>query len=139
MTTKLAVNGHTYAIGKLNALTQFHISRRLAPMLAQMGISLNSLRKGVSSDLEDFLPVLGPVTDMMAKMSDEDVNYILFTCLSVVSRQSGDKFSAVSTGTNLMFEDIDMPTMLRLVVEVVKENMGTFIKGLSDAEALPSP
>lgn len=128
--SKLEVNGHTYAVGKLNALTQFHVSRRLAPMLAAMGISLQSLQTGMNSSMEDFLPVLGPITDMMAKMPDEDVNYIIFTCLAVVSRQSGEKFGPITQGQNIMYEDIDMPTMLRLVVEVVKENLGTFMQGL---------
>lgn len=129
----LPVNGQTYMIGKLNALTQFHVSRRLAPLLAQMGVSLHSLRAGLNADLEDFLPVLGPVTDMLARMSDDDANYIIFTCLSAVTRQSGERWAAITAGQSLMFDDIDMPTMLRLVVEVVKDNMGAFMRELPDA------
>lgn len=133
--TKITVNGNTYAIGKLNALTQFHISRRLAPLLAQMGISLHTLRSGMAADLTDFLPALGPVTEMIAKMPDEDANYVIFTCLAVVTRQSGEKFSAITTGSNLLYEDIDMTTMLRLVVETVKENMGSFFLGLTEEKS----
>lgn len=131
--TKIEVNGHWYAIGKMGALTQFHVSRRIAPILAQLGISIHTLQTGMDKDLTDFVPVLGPVTEMLSKMSDDDANYILFTCLGVVTRQQGEKFASVSAGTNLMFDDIDMPTMLRLVVEVVRDNLGGFMSGLFDA------
>lgn len=131
--SRLEVNGHTYSVGRLNPMTQFHITRRLAPILAQMGISLQALGQGSKSDLTDFLPLLGPVSDIMAKMTDEDADYIVYTCLAVVSRLSGEKWSRVTTGNNMMYDDIDMPTMLRLVVEVVKENLGSFMRGLLDA------
>ena len=130
--TQLEVNGQTYNIGRLSPMTQFYVTRRLAPLLAQMGISLQALQKGITADLTDFLPALGPITDALARISDDDANYVIFTCLDAVSRRTGEKWGRVNTGTNLMFTDIDMPTMLRLVVEVVKENLGSFMRGLPD-------
>jgi hypothetical protein len=106
--------------------------RRLAPLLAQMGVSLQTIQSGISADLTDFLPALGPITNALAKISDDDANYIIFTCLEVVSRQSGEKWSRITSGMNLMYDDIDMPTMLRLVVEVLKVNLGSFMQGLPD-------
>lgn len=129
MNTTLEVNGHKYGIGKIPPITQFHITRRLAPMLAQMGISLQMLKAGADTD---FLSVLGPLTDMLAKMSDDDANYVIFTCLAVVTREDSGKWTRVSTGTNMMYEDIDMATMLRLAIEVVKENLGSFMRGLPE-------
>lgn len=132
MNTRLEVAGNNYNIGKLSPMVQFNVTRRLAPLLAQMGISLQTLQKGMQTDMTDFLPVLGPVTEALARISDEDANYIIFTCLDVVSRQSGEKWGRINSGANLMYEDIDMPTMLRLVVEVIKENLGSFMRGLPD-------
>ncbi|MDF3115881.1 hypothetical protein KPA94_20870 [Burkholderia semiarida] len=36
MTTELKLNGVRYAIGKLNAMQQFHVSRRIAPIIPPM-------------------------------------------------------------------------------------------------------
>jgi hypothetical protein len=132
MKTQLEVNGNQYSISKLSPMMQFNVVRRLAPLLAQMGVSLQTIQSGISADLTDFLPALGPITNALAKISDDDANYIIFTCLEVVSRQSGEKWSRITSGMNLMYDDIDMPTMLRLVVEVLKVNLGSFMQGLPD-------
>lgn len=136
----IEIKGSVYRMGKLNALAQFHVTRRLGPILATMGISLSKLEAGAKGmSWDDFLPILEPITDVMAKMSNQDVDYVIITCLSVVSRQQGEgKFSPIMTGTNLLFEDIDMPVMLRLVVAVLQENLGGFLPGLSDAQTSQS-
>jgi hypothetical protein len=113
-------------------MTQFNVVRRLAPLLAQMGVSLQTIQTSINADLTDFLPALGPITTALAQISDEDANYIIFTSLAVVSRQSGEKWSRITSGENLMYADIDMPIMLRLVVEVLKVNLGSFMQGLPD-------
>lgn len=134
MSTKIDINGQTYVIEKLPALAQFHVTRRLAPILATMGISVQSLSAGSKMAIDDFLPVMGPVSEVIAHMSDDEVNYIIFTCLNVVSRQQGDKFARISAPNvqTLMFADIDMGIMLRLTVEVVKDSLGNFMQGLTD-------
>lgn len=129
MTTDIEVNGQRYRVGKLDAMKQFHVSRRLGPLLATMGISLSVLGKGAEEfDLNEFLPLLEPITKMMAEMSDEDADYIIFTCLSVVTRLQGGRPAPVSSGRQLMFHDIEMPTLLRLTVEVLKGNLANFLK-----------
>lgn len=132
-TTEITVNDQTYRIGKLSALGQFHVSRRLAPVLAAVGISLQSLTQGMQADLSDFTTTLGPVADVMSKMSDEETNYIIFTCLNVVSRKDDNRYAPVSQAGTLMYQDIDMPVMLRLVIAVLQENLGNFLQGLSGA------
>jgi hypothetical protein len=132
-TTEITVNEQTYRIGKLSALGQFHVSRRLAPVLAAVGISLQSLTQGMKADLSDFTTTLGPVADVMSKMSDEETNYIIFTCLNVVGRKDDNRYAPVSQSGTIMYQDIDMPVMLRLVIAVLRENLGNFLQGLSGA------
>jgi hypothetical protein len=127
----LTIANQTYRIGKLNALTQFHVVRRLGPVLATMGVSMGMLKQGASLTTEGFMDLLGPITGVLAQMSNEDTDYIIFTCLSAVTRQQGDTgYAPVSTAGRLMFEDIDLPAMLRLVVEVLKVNLGNFLMEL---------
>lgn len=140
---EIILNDQTYSVGKLDALKQFHIMRRLAPILATVGMSLTELKRmdsNVGEGMESFMPLLGPISDVLGKMSDEDTNYILFSCLSVVKRQAPTGgFSPVTTGNNqLMYQDIDMVVMIRLAVEVVRENLRGFFSGLGEGTNLPS-
>lgn len=137
-TTK-QIGANSYRITKMTAMSQFHVSRRLGPILATMGISLQTLSGGFKPDVMDFAAVLGPATAVMAKMTDEDANYIIFNCLSVVTRKQGDGWAAVSTDSGLMFDDIEMPEMIRLVVDVLHFNLGNFLQGLVDDASSPSP
>lgn len=136
--TTIEIKGVKYQLGKLNAISQFHVSRRIAPVFVAIGVPLQSLMGGMKMDLGDMAMLLEPVANIMAKMPDEDVNYILYTCLSVVRREQLGKFAPVTTGTSLMFEDIDMPTMIRLVIEVLRDNLGNFLLELGAAPDLTS-
>lgn len=135
MTTTIKINEHEYRIGKINAIQQFHVSRRLAPLLGAMGVSLNRLAAGAKGTIEDFAPVIAPATEMLAKMTDEESNYIIFTCLGCVQRvidgRTQSVAAALSSGSPaLMFEDMDMLVLIQLVVSVLKENLGPFLQGL---------
>lgn len=134
--SEIEVAGQTYQIGKLNAMTQFHLTRRLGPMLVVAGVSLDMLRNGMKVDINDIVAMAGPVMGILSKMEDEDVDYIVFTCLSCVKRkQVGDTWAPMSTKDSkgaplLMFEDVEMPEMIRIVLEVLRINLGNFLTGL---------
>lgn len=135
MMTTVKIKGVDYRIGKLNAITQFHVTRRIAPVMAAMGITMAMLKpiKDKEPTFDDFAPVLGPVTEMMSRMSDADCNYVIFNCLAVVQRDQGEnRFAPICTGQQLMFEDIDMLAMLRITFEVIRENLSGFLEGLGD-------
>lgn len=132
------IKGHIYNIGKLDALKQFHVSRRIAPVLASMGITLTALRQGSAKFTpEDFAVSLAPVAEVMSNMNDDTVEYVIATCLAVVQRKQGDvagkaSWAPVATGAQVMFADIDMLVMLRLIVAVLQENLADFLSELPD-------
>lgn len=139
MSTTITIDGSRYQVGKLNALQQFHLARRLAPVLATMGVSMAQLKAGSNLDLSDFTEMLGPVAEVLAKMSDADANYIIHTSLSVVSREQGsDRWAPVCVSGNMMFVDIEMPAMLRMVVETLQVNLLNFLAEPSDVTTSPS-
>lgn len=143
MKTPFPLGDHQYDIGKLNPMKQFHVTRRLLPALATVGMTVAQIKELKS--LGDLADLLGPLSGVMAAMKDEDAEYIIFTCLGVVHRvdpSSGKPAPIVVNGQNrLMYEDIGMPQMLRLVFEVVAENMGGFMQelGALTASASSSP
>lgn len=134
--TEIEVGGQRYRIGRLDAIAQFHIARRLTPVQLALGISSSELAaKGQEADEMAMLAaIMGPIADVVSKMPEDDVNYILRTCLSVTLRdQGGDKWAKVMVSGNMMFSDIEMPHMLRLVIASIQENLGSFFGGLPGA------
>ncbi len=125
---ELELSGNNYKIGKLSAMQQLHIVRRLAP-------TIFALSSATSTDTPktDFeaLSALAPVADMISKMSDEDSEYVVKSCLSVVFRQNATGWAKIQAGNgNLMFDDIDLSAMMKLTFEVVKDNLGNFLTAL---------
>lgn len=146
-----------YSIGSLNAVQQFHVSRRVAPVIAAMGLSLGPevlqrVRDAQSAaDLPGVLSVdavlgaVGPLANVLSTLSDEHVDYVLATCLAVVSRKQpklgprgSDLWSPVMRDGQIMFQDIGMAGMVRLCVAVMVHNLGDFWKELPEPPASPS-
>lgn len=125
--TDIEVNGVNYRLGKLDAFTQFHIARRLAPIQLAMGVSAGELATKASADEATIAAaIMGPIADIVSKMPQDDVDYILKTCLGAVSRQQGESYARVLVSGALMFSDITMQVMLRLAIAVIKENLDGF-------------
>lgn len=116
----IEINGNLYRIGHMDARKQFHVSRRLAPLLAGLGSALADKKSDLAATFQ-------PIAEALSKMSNEDMDYVLDNCLAVVSRQQGNQFAPVmSRGGGMMFEDIDLPTMMQLAIAVIRENLGGF-------------
>jgi hypothetical protein len=59
------------------------------------------------------------------------VDYVVDTCLAVVERKDkSGGWVKVVVGSRLMFEDMDMMTMLTLVTRVVRGNLAGFFDAL---------
>jgi len=127
------INGHAYRFGKIDALTQFHLVRRLAPVLASVGLSLGKLQQ-----VANAADLLGPAFEVLAKMTDEESNYIIFACLRSVHRKDGQGAGAgwvalVPTAQNVLaYQDIELPEMLQLTMWALRTNLEGFFKGLTD-------
>ncbi|MGM1003054.1 hypothetical protein GPS59_12810 [Acinetobacter haemolyticus] len=137
----MEINGIEYSIGRLNAVDQFHVSRKIAPIVPKLMPIIAEVAKGdlakaiesiegdESGDLSDLQPLadaLSPLMDAIAQMPEDDVNYIIFKCLSV-SKRGG---AAVCRNNTIMFDDIDMTQLLPLVIATIRINLGNFIQGL---------
>lgn len=137
----IPIGGHDYAIGRLNALDQLHVSRKIAPIVPNIMPILTEVAKGdlekviasIETDenaelagLEPLAKALEPFMEAIAKIPEEDVNYVIYKCLSVVKRNG----SVVCRGESIMFDDLDMNHLLPLTVAVIRTNLGNFIQGL---------
>lgn len=130
---------HVYTASKLDARTQFHIVRRLAPFLKGLVPIIGKIKsEGVESgsiDPSEGIKMLPEIGDVLAKMDDETADYVVFGLLAVVRRKqdNGMGWAPVSTGHSLMFADISMPQMLTLAGRALAANMGDFFAVLNSA------
>lgn len=121
------VNGISYTVGKLNAFEQLHVARRLAPVLAELFTSFKAHPEVADSGLDAILQLASvPLAETFAKMSNDDVDYVVNACLSVCQRQQAKGFAKVMVNNILMFQDIEIDTLMALTTAVVEENLGRF-------------
>lgn len=131
--TEFDVGEKTYRVGKIDARRQWHLVRRVAPALVGVvGIASLTNEEGQVVNPRAMIEKIEPFLAALGKMSDEDTDYVLDTCLSVVQRKiEGDRgWSSVGSGGALMFDDIDLAVMMRLAFEAGRENLSGFFDAL---------
>jgi len=135
------IDGNIYRIARLNAMDQFHVTRRLMPMLAAMGISAAQIKSFGQGQVkaDELMALVGPAIGTMAAMDNDTATFIINTCLGACERQVGERFAPVMTNGRFMYEDIDMVVMLQLTFEVCRFNFAGFSRGLSGLTSLLNP
>lgn len=139
MALEIDLNGAKYSIGKLSAMQQFHVSRRIAPIiptLIPIFVQLQNSSKPLTNDLASMAGILQPFADGIAAMKDEDAEYVIGACLSAVQRKQDHGWSNIwSASQKVPMFEMDLSVMLPLTVRVITENLGSFIAGLLSSQA----
>lgn len=146
----IALAGHNYRIGKLSAMQQFHVLRRLAPLLkgfvevfrdaVSQGKSGADLASLIRSGELNPLSAVEPIVEAISSMSDVDGEYVLNACLAVCARQveGGRGWAPLRNSGGMMFADIDLQTMMTLTWKVLESNLaGFFSSGETPSNVLP--
>jgi hypothetical protein len=147
-----------FRTGRLNARQQFHVARRLGPILVARLQGMAAMTKmlglptaeGAQEAAEPAPEALVPEDVMaagfipaataLARMPDADADFVLTTCLGVCSRMQGSQWAPVQASNGkMMFEDIGMQEMMQLVNAVVKENLGDFFPDPLGGATAPRP
>lgn len=148
---EIVIQGHTYAIGKMEVETQFHVARRLAPVVYAMSAGLlERLRAGESlssaDNMTSMLTAIEPMVSVISSMSDADSSFVLNHCLAVCQRRTGEGAGAgyqkvrVDGAKTMQFSDIDLLVMLHLVAATIRDNLGNFLHALIELlEVATSP
>ena len=143
---QITISGKNYTIGRLNALDQLHVSRKIAPIIPSLIPIISEVAKGGLSkviesmelgddvelenidlkELDGLSSALSPLMEVIAGMSEADTNLVIHKCLSVVIRDG----AVLCRGESIMFDDLDMMQILPLVVAVIRKNLGNFIQDL---------
>lgn len=143
---ELQIKGNTYSIGKMDVFQQFHVARRLAPLLyATSSALLARLKAGDTSvesgdDLNTLIGAVEPMVQVISSMPDADSQYVLNACLGVCQRLTGTGAGAgfqriLVDGQRLLFDDIDLAVTLQLVAATIRANLGNFLDALPEQPA----
>lgn len=139
MGREIKLGDSLYSIGRLSAMQQLHVSRRIAPIIPAL-LPVFVRLKGKASfgeDLDGLAEALQPLADGLAGLKDEDAEYVVGACMSAVQRQqpTGWARTWAIEQKRFMFDDMDMGVILPLVVQVIVANLGPFIQGLLTSQA----
>lgn len=133
------INGESYQATKLDAFKQFHLSRKIAPVLPTLFPLFFEISRGkdLTKDMDGLAAMLQPFADSLADLSDEHSEYVLRTCLSAVRRKQGEKWVPVwsESAKACMFDDMDLGVMMQVAMNVIQDSLGSFIQGLLTSQA----
>lgn len=121
---EVTIRGEVYRTGILDARRQLHVARRLAPVVAAMAKSgqINATDKD-----SILVAVFSSAASILASMSDQDVDYVLNTCLGACQRRQGDQWASVmAAGGGLMFQDMRGDDMFKIAQTTIQENLRDF-------------
>ena len=134
MDIEFSIDNKDFRAGKLDAFKQFHLSRKIAPVIPSLIPLFMQISKDndLTKDLDLLAELLQPFADGIADLSDESSEYIMATCLSVVKMKQGETWVPIwnNSGKVCMFDDIDLGMMMRICMQVIQDSLGSFIQGL---------
>jgi hypothetical protein len=142
------IENKSFRFDKLTAMQQFHVSRKIAPLLPPLMPIFVKIAKekekeekaaasgedgrGMADALESIGPLLQPFADGLAEMSDDASEYVFGTCLGAVRYRHNDNWIPMWSVTGkvaMVIELNDVSLLLRIVVRVIAESLAPFING----------
>lgn len=130
----------SFKLRKIDAIKQFQIARRVAPLLSEIVpvmAKLSKAEKNMDSlseeqKLEQFTLIAQPVLKGISNLSDEDSDKLLYGLLSAVEMQqkSSGNWAMISNGNQLMFQDLDLAVLLQAAGRAFMYNMSGFFGAL---------
>lgn len=144
------VGPRKFKLNKIDAFKQFHIVRRMGPILGDLipvAQKLNKLKVSDESQMnedqkfEAIATLSGPIMGGLAKLSDEDANKVLLGLCSAVEiqQQPAGNWARVATDAGLMFQDLDLSTLMQIAGRAFVYNMAGFFALLPQVSHGGSP
>lgn len=126
--------GREFKLSKIDAFKQFHIVRRLGPILGDI-IPVAQKLKGMQSEkqteeekFESVAQLAKPIMEGLSKLSDQDANTVLLGLLSAVEikQQPANNWARIVRDGNLMIQDLELPVMLQVAGRAFAYNLAGF-------------
>ncbi len=135
MATTQTIDGQEYRVsGKMNVKDQFHVARKILPIFDGLGGLGGLIEKGTKLTTEEALGLVGPLTKALANLPDDHCDFVMDKCLALVQRKVSDNvWGPVYSvpAKSMMYDDIHLMTMGKLVAMVVQDQLMSFSSGPS--------
>lgn len=126
--------GRQFKLNKIDAIRQWHIVRRIGPLIAELMPQLSTLAK-MNQDLPEeqkFAKIVEAITPFMAglsSLSDDKADYVLFRLLGSVEvlQSEFNKWTRVSTDAGILMQDLELPILLQAAGRALFYNLGSFL------------
>jgi hypothetical protein len=133
-----SIGDKEFQLSKINAFKQFHIVRRVAPILADLLPAMKSVQKVSDSKaltedqkLDQFAEIAAPLMNGLSKLSDADSELVLYGLLNAVEvKQTSGNWARVASGSSLMIQDMELPMLLQIAGRAFMYNLAGFFAGL---------
>lgn len=127
-----------FKLSKISALKQFHIVRRIAPILADLLPAMKSVKSVSETEeltenqkLDKFAEIAAPLMNGLSKLSDADADLVLYGLLNAVEIQQPTKnWAFVANGQMLMIQSLELPILLQCAGRAFMYNLSGFFAGL---------
>lgn len=139
---EVEIKGKTYRVGRLNALNQMYVFKRISPIAIAFLGTLGNIRKfvnvsqkeettGNDVDVElDFAELGTPVIQAFSRIPDEDVSFVMAKCLEQVMRLDGKEAHRIMVNGQIMYDDIQLIDLMHLTWLVVRDDLQNFTSGI---------
>jgi hypothetical protein len=134
MDRDFSAGGRNFKLNKIDAFKQFHIVRRLGPIIgdiipvAKKLAAVNTENKSEDQKFEDAAELIKPIMAGLSQLSDEDSNRVLLGLLSSVEVQQepAKNWAFIAKGDLFMIQDIDLPVLLQVAGRAFMYNLAGF-------------
>lgn len=126
------IGGNRFQLNPVSAHKQFHIVRRLAPILKDIipaaqeikGLNLEGMTE--EEKFQKLSQMIGPVLDGFSKLSDADADFVLNNLLSSVQIQQANNWAWVAKDGILMFQTLKLPVLMQIAGKAIGYNLSDF-------------
>lgn len=131
--------GKSFKVGKIDAFKQFHIVRRLGPILGDIipiaqklkGLDKNSDELSEQDKFDKIAELISPIMGGIAKLSDEDANLVLLGLCSAVELYQDaplNCWAPISDGKHLRIQTLELPELLMVAGKAFAFNLTSFFR-----------
>jgi hypothetical protein len=128
------IGSRKFSLTKVDAFKQFHIVRRIGPILVDLLPVIGQFGKIKDIDklpqeqqMDLMLKMAVPFMIGMSKLSDPDADYVLQGLLSSVQvQQVAGNWARVYANGMMMINDIELPLMFQLASKALMFNLSGF-------------
>jgi hypothetical protein len=132
------LSGRSFSLNKIDAFRQFHIVRRIGPILTDLLPVLKAIASQDTDKMSDgeqldaTIKLATPLMQGLAKLSDADAEYVFQNLLNSVQvkQMPQGNWARVFNNGMLMMNDLELPILFQIAGRALMHNLSGFFAAL---------